>query len=330
MATSQFRLINSGDAGAPQLYGYSSSLVTVLDYCLITASGWLKPLPNSASVNELPVLGCYKQPSGSGCTLFINDFSPQATALGKEAWATGWETLTTVSAPVGTGSGQFPYFGQISTNGHITICKSATADTITPRPWFMYVDAYTFYLFIREGSGVEKYQSFFFGDIFSYGETDNYKCMIQGRLVDNGPTGTTNDANDIITGLTLTFTAASQGSSGFIQRNYSGRTASPWISKLGDMGKTTTPAAQLAMLGTLPLPGINNTLYITPLLIWEPTIIRGKMRGMYHLPYPITSFSDGQIISGSGEYYGKAFQVVKQGWNAGMWCIEISNTVDTN
>ena len=328
MATSQFTQYTSGDVGAPQLYGYTGSLINILDYCLVTGSKWTNVHPHSFS-GSFPVFGCYKQPSGSGCTLFVNDNGPNGTALFKEAQVTGWETLLAMSGSVGTGSGQFPFFGQILTNGHLTVCKSATIDLTTPRPWFVFADAYTFYLFIKEGSTAGAWQSLFFGDIFSYAEGDNYKCQIQGRLIDNSPTSTA-DQNDTITGLTAAFTAVAQGSSGFIQRNFSGRTASPWIGKLGDMSKTTTPAAQLAMAGALPLPGLNNTLYMTPILVWEPTVIRGKMRGMYHVCHPITSFTDGQIFSGSGEFNGKSFRIISKGSNQGMWCIEISNTLDTN
>ena len=54
------------------------------------------------------------------------------------------------------------------------------------------------------------------------------------------------------------------------------------------------------------------------------------MRGFYHLCHAIAGFSDGQTFSGSGDYAGKTFQVVKQSANNGLYCIEISNTVETN
>ena len=336
MATSQFTLLASSNVGAPQLYGSTGSLITVLDYCLITQSRWLKPLPNSSSLGR-DILGCYKQPSGSGCTLFINDNAPTATPGSKEAYAVGWETLTTMSAPCGTGSGQFPYFGQIQINGHITVCKSALPDNITPRAWVMYVDAYTFYFFIASGDAIGKYQSLFFGDIYSDSQTDNYKCQIQGKLADNQPTVAGGDFNDSITILETGISGINQGASGFIQRNLSGRSPSQWITKLGDYTKaiTTTPTSITSytpMAGGLPLPTLTNTLFMTPLLVWEPntTTLRGRMRGMYHICHPLTSFVDGQIFSGSNDYAGKIFQIVKQGWNGGMWCIETSNQVETN
>jgi hypothetical protein len=57
---------------------------------------------------------------------------------------------------------------------------------------------------------------------------------------------------------------------------------------------------------------------------------RGRFRGLYHTSHPLTSVVDGEVISGSGDYSGKIFQIIKQGSNGGFWTIEISNTLETN
>ena len=335
MALSQFKLFSSMDTNAPILNGVTGSLIPVLNYCLINGTGWIQPSAsfsfNNPSVNNIAV---YQQPSGSICILYVNDAGPGA-ALGKEAQVKGWDSLITMSAPFGTGSNEFPRFGQLLTNGHITVAKSATANTTVNRPWYMFADAYTFYLFILSGDTAGTYQSLFFGDIFSLqGPSDTQKCQIQGRMTDNSPTSTT-DQNDIITGLTLSFTAVAQGSSGFINRTCGGVALSNWISKLGDMSKTTTPATTLAMAGTLPCPNSSDkSIYMVPIFISEAfgTVVqlRGRMRGMYHICHPIASFYDGQMFYGTGEYFGKTFMVIKQGFNGGMWCIETSPTIETN
>lgn len=354
MATSKFIIFQSGNVGAPQLYGTTGSLLNVLDYCLITGSGWIKEFPNTSSITGSGfVLGCYKQPTGSGCTLFINDGKPHGAAGYKEAWATGWESLTgffssssiygPTSGTVGVGNGQFPYVGQLLTtniNGHVTVVKSNTADTTVNRPWIMYVDSHSFYLFMSAGTVAAVYESLFFGDIYSYKPTeqgpDLWKCTIQGRMSDNVPAVVTYNQNDVQVTLRATaFTAIAYGSSGFIQRNVSGRSPSIWFGKQGDFGKSTTTVGSgveyYPLVGVLPLPTLNNTMYISPVFVFEPVGgFRGEMRGMYQICHPLTSFNDGQIFSGSNQYSNQIFQVVKRGPNSGMWAFDITNNVQTN
>ena len=59
-------------------------------------------------------------------------------------------------------------------------------------------------------------------------------------------------------------------------------------------------------------------------------VLRGRMRGLYHLCHQPSNFSDGQIVTGANEYAGKTFQVVKPGYYGGAMLVEISNTVETN
>jgi len=49
-----FKIFRPGIEEAPYLYGDTGSLLSVLDYCLITGSGWLKPIPNTGSFPAQP------------------------------------------------------------------------------------------------------------------------------------------------------------------------------------------------------------------------------------------------------------------------------------
>jgi hypothetical protein len=54
---------------------------------------------------------------------------------------------------------------------------------------------------------------------------------------------------------------------------------------------------------------------------------------LYQVGHPMTSFANGQIISGSGNYAGKVFAIVKQYDGATLksfWALEVSPTVETN
>jgi hypothetical protein len=121
---SQFTKYSYLDPSGPGvLFGAVGEVIRVLDACLINgytgkaAAGWTKPFSNSSN------MGCYKQNGGAGMTLFVNDNGPNVTSTGKEAWVVGWESMTAVSSPVGTGYGQFPLPGQQLTTGHGVIRK---------------------------------------------------------------------------------------------------------------------------------------------------------------------------------------------------------------
>jgi len=359
MANSNFTVFSSNDIGSPQLDGTSGSLINVLDGCLVNGYGtkvplgWTKPIANSGNT------GCWKQPSGSLMTLFVNDSGPTGSAAAgtREAWATGWESLSSLTGSLsGTGVGQFPTTLQMSVgigglagfvipSGSVVWRKSITADN-TPRYWILYGDASTFYLFFingdTAGTYTGAYSGCFFGDLYSFSQTpDNYKCIISGRVVLNqagGTGGRYDPCENLTVGLTdqtwPTFVARSLTNSGG---------SSTILGRLGDSSKCVssliaTPGGGAgpglySFSGTLTCPNpADNSLYMAPITMCDTTnsSLRGRMRGMYHLAHPAVNFSDGQIIAGSNEYAGKTFQLVKKGPNGGIWAIEISPTVETN
>jgi hypothetical protein len=329
MATSQFTIYSSLDQYGPgYLNGLTGSLITVLDACLVNgytgkpAAGWSKPFANSGSV-----IGCYKQGSGSRFTLFVNDNGPQVSALGKEAWATGWEYLSSSTAPCGTGSGQFPLPAQLLTNGRVNIRKSSTTTTVL-RPWMIFADASTFHLFTFTGDGTY-YHYFHFGDIYSLaGSSDIWRCLIVGRTTDND--GTSNNGQEDY----LQPFANSGGIGGhYIARTFGGAgQGSINVSKIGDSTKACTSTANYISVGSLPCPnGPDNSLYMTPVWVVETsTHLRGRIRGLYSLLHGAGNFSDGQIIQGGNDYAGKTFRCVKPSIAGGVFVIETSATVETN
>src|SRR6185369_17757627 len=104
----QFTIYSSSDPGNGSdqpglLTGQAGDLLRVLDKVLVNgytgkaAAGWTKPFVNATNS------GCYKQGAGSLFALHIQDNGANVTSTFKEAWATGWETITATSATVGTG-----------------------------------------------------------------------------------------------------------------------------------------------------------------------------------------------------------------------------------
>ena len=361
---SQFTIYTSSDPQGPNyINGLTGSLIQVLNACLVygygtkPAAGWAKPLPDiSSSVGSLPILACYQQGSGSGMTLFVNDSAPNALSLAEEAWVTGWELMTSLTSSLlstssigaytgsnsqGFGYGQFPLSSQLLTYGHV-VWRKSTALSSVGRPWLVIADASTMYIWIQAGDG-GLYQHYSFGDIYSLrGSADLWKCYVYGKITENTVGNSqNNDWSDMITVGPYNATQASYLFTAqpghYVARSSGGTGGSTAITKKGDaqtppsntsIGPWATPVA-----GVIQTPnGADNSLYMSPIWLVESSValLRGRFRGMYQICHPISSFSDGQIIQGAGDYAGKTFMIVR-GSNAGsMWAIETSATVETN
>lgn len=348
MATNQFTIYTATDINGPgPLTGTTGSLITLLDACLVNgytgkpAAGWTKPIANSGSV-----YGAWTQGTGSGFTLFINDFQ-QAGAGGKEAWAVGWETITQVesgtgSLNVGAGFGQFPTPAQSLTTGHIPWRKSTTADT-TPRYWILAADAATMYLWIQTGDSSTNYVNYGFGDCYSLtGPSDLWNCFIYGRAADNsGQFINSADFSDLIMGNSNGSSAYPSGLPGhYIARSSFGNGTSIPVGRRGDATVSNTNVGNSgvwfsnAINGILQAPmGGDGCYYMSQLFITETVtnpVIRGRLRGLYQMCHQPSIFADGQIISGSNDFAGKTFMVIKQSANTSMWALEISPTLEFN
>jgi hypothetical protein len=324
MSVSQFTKYTSSDVSGPgALTGATGILLALLDACLVngytgkTAAGWTKPFANASSI------GCYKQGAGAGLGIVINDAGPNGTSTFKEAWATGWEVVAGVGSPVGTGTGQFPTPAQLGTTGQVVIRKSTTADS-TARQWELFADASTFYLFVQTGDTSTMYYAFGFGDFYSLNSTnDAYRVFISGGSTANSAT-VTNYGMDITSSLN----AAVVGM--YCPRAFGGTGTSVALGKHGDTAKANASAT---LLGGVATPnGSDASFYLSPVWITESanSNIRGQARGFYHLLHAIAGFTDGQTFNGAGAFAGKTFQVIKESGNLGMFCIETSNTVQTN
>lgn len=364
MSTSQFTIYSAGDPYGPgPLNGMSGSLIRVLNACLVNgygtgstykpAAGWSKPLPDESGGYLTPVLGCYKQGSGSMMTLFVNDSGPNQSAFGKEAWLTGWESMTSLtgsglggkftgSNSAGFGSNQFPQPSQLLTYGHV-VCRKSSAIDSNARNWTIAADASTMYLWIESQDGVSgDCYNVGFGDCYSLrGSADVWRCFIYGKYAEND--GTFGYSTDQSAVMAPSFYFCIQGNNNghFLARSAFGGGASIPFCRKGDSTLSTTgytnPPYSVGIHGCLSTPNVDGGYYMSPLELAEANVtnpfIRGRFRGMYHVGHPMTSFSNGQIISGSGNYSGKVFAIVKQYDGTTLksfWALEISPTVETN
>lgn len=332
----QFTQYSSTDPSGPgALTGQVGSFLALLDACLVngysgkTAAGWTKPFANSSDS------GCYKQGAGTGSPtqfcLAINDNAYNSTA--NEFYGAGFTSLTSVS----TGTGQFPtplQGGAQTSLGYLVGRKSATANA-TGRQWTLFADARTFYFFVITGDTTTTYFDFAFGDFYSLaGSGDANRCMIIGRNAQNsGTTGST--ANGGIDRQVTPY-STSNNIGCYIANNQAGTSGSQFGYTFGDVGKGTTSAAMTgtfsALAGILPTPNpFDNSYYMCPISITDSSWgIRGQLRGLYHICHPVSAFTNGMTFSGANDFAGKTFTVLLPGQGGGMYCIETSNTVNTN
>ena len=271
-----FQMYTSGDAAGPgALTGQANSLILLLrailvdGYGAIPAAGWSEPIAAAGNC------AAFRPGAGTRFGLFVNDNGPNATSTYKEAWVTGWESVSGIAAPVGSGTGQFPTAAQLLTTGHGVCRKSASADAVG-RDWVAFADPYTCYLFIASGDAVGSgtytygYTMLFFGDFYSVKSTDDdYRGMIVCRTTENV---SSNNVEGFGSQVAAPTTTAPTGF--YLARSYGGAGGSVAASHQGDYGKNT--AAVYA--GVVQYPnGPDNSLYLSPIWIFEPT--SGTTRG---------------------------------------------------
>ena len=342
--SSKFTIYTAADPGSPgYLNGTTGSLISILNACLVNGytgkpgAGWTKPLPDSASV-----YACYQQPTGSGDILFINDNAPN---VANEAQTTGWETISSVcpagasaATNVGLGLGQFPLPAQSLTYGSVVWRKSNTADSVK-RYWIVAADSSSMYMWVQTGDSGANYMHTMFGDCYSLaGEADKWNCAIVGRYGQNSAATTGVDLTDTIIVSYNDYNSPSTSTAmagHFIARSAFGMGTSINFNRKGDciLPSYAISGNPTYINGVLQTPnGPDNSLYMCPLYIAEPITLslRGRFRGLYQVGHPYSSFLDGQLIPGGGQYAGKTFVIIRQSANNSFWALEVSNTVETN
>jgi len=354
MPLSQFIVYSSGDRNAPSLNGISGSLLNVLDQCLVTgygtkpAAGWTKPFGTDPTQS----IAAYRPPSGSRMNLLVYDNNPSQSftsgasqVLGRCAWWVGWEQLYGLTGSsntsIGSGSGNFPQTAQlIGTQQPISssyvVLKSITSDAVQ-RFWIMFADAYCMHLFIQNSSA---YGWYHFGSLYSLkGPSDVYNCWINGRyaMVDNDATSR-QSGDDYLPQPPF----SQYGWPTAVARVAGGGGPAALALKISDGGKCTSQTVtspggsgivnQVIMQGVIPAPNAtDNTLYFSPVWIGEGAAqLRGRIRGLWMICHPASSFSDGQTIQGANELAGKTFQIVKPMGGGSAFAMEISPTLESN
>lgn len=330
------RVYSSTDASAPTLQGvvggaYSSgwadgSLLNLLDKVLVTgygsktAAGWTRSFTGTSK-------GVFKQGAGCGFHLRVLD-DGSLTAGAREASFYGEETASDVD----TGTGLFPTAAQQATG--LKMRKSETADTVQ-RPWVLYADNKTFYLFVYTGNATAYLAGMCFGDFFSFKSGDAYNCIAIGRVTSAIADTLTNEALDLVNGGTTSTVIGH-----YVPRGYTQLGTAVNVEKRGtsfNMATASGAAAMGSYTGWSVFPNPEDSgFYIGRLYIIDNTTtptrnLRGYLRGLWspQVTADVTPFE--YTFAGVGTIASRTFKILGLRTGnaaAGRYVIETSDTWD--
>jgi len=270
----------------------------------VTITGWTEQFSNASK-------RVYRQGGGNGFVFRVQDDGASPLTDAKEATLKPAESASDVD----TLSALFPTVAQV-TNG-LVLRKSTTADA-TARAWVVLADEKTCYLFMASGDTANAYIGALFGDFFSFVTGDSFRTVGIARTVLNSGAAGNEHADKL-----SAFGAVNTGH--YAARPYTGLGTSKQVGKHGD-GDT---GSQSIMLGTMTYPNpADGGLYLAPIHVHEgvDTILRGRLRGLWHQQHAIASFADGDTF----QMGSKTFLILKQTQNAGAWVLETSDTWESN
>lgn len=293
--------------------GQVGSLITILDSALV-AAGWTKSFSGTNKA-------AYRPGGGNQFYLRVQDDGPGAGGA-REARITGYESMSDVD----TGTAPFPTAAQgVGGIAMVVARKSATLDGTT-RTCVVICDDRTVYVLVITGDVASTYYDWGFGDFKSLVPSDGFRTFIVGRTTENSSAASANRL-DALGGFINTPVTGH-----FCARAYTGLGTSITLGKVGNHTFNGTGS----LLGLVPFPNPSNgEIFVSPVWLSDTVTapansIRGRLRGFWHQCHPITSFTDGDIFTGVGDISGKTFKLYKQSGNAGIFCIETSNTLETD
>lgn len=307
---SSVTLYRSSDTGAPTLTGTAGDLINLLNKCLVTGygslagAGWTMPYDNGATPKTQAV---FRPGSGVQHYFHVDDNSPNATAVAREAQLRGSETATAVL----TGTNFFPTTSQVAAGAGMAMRKSASADA-TARSWILVADDRTCYLFMAAGD-TPTYRANYFGEIYSLDGTDAYRSIVTG-IASGNSTSSTGNGDQTALGIVTGF-AVSGVSNRYICRTFGGAQPPPLIGSQSLMGQGSPITVSGWNAATAVDPG-TGAVYLVPLNVAEAgtNSHRGRYRGLYGVNLVSSAVTDGDTIAGSGAYAGRTFRIIKTLW----------------
>lgn len=239
---------------------------------------------------------------------------------------TGFEQMT------GTDTGKVSSTWPDTGGGNAAFHTQLNNTTVDPMRWIMFADARTAYLFIDTGAG--SYSPGWFGDYYSYKPGDLYNAIFV-------PSISTKDTfpffNPAFSGLATHYSQGHPSVAGM--RGHSQAPLSAWMGLgLRGSGAVLVPAAGGggSPRGAIPFPNpADGHIWLAPIYVHDVGVPsnRGKLRGLWHWAHPTGGVADRATFTGSGEFAGKTFMIIKDldyMSQPGCWVVETSDTWITN
>ena len=250
--------------------------------------GWSRPY---SGTNKAVFRGA----AGTQLYLRVDDAGP-GSAGAREAFCRGYETMSDVD----TGEGPFPTTGQLSIG---SIWRKSGALDTTARNWDIIGDDRFFYLSVDAyAPPADNRYLFYFGDIVGYKAGDAYHCVIQGKKTQYSQNLNTTGR---VYGIPQSSIASPEA---FIARGYSQGGGSTGILH----GTLFYAAGVYYHSGNAGFTGPNptdNGYHLHPVLIQEINAIRGKLPGLWGLPY-VRPFNHWGVLENVENLSGRTLRAV--------------------
>lgn len=287
------------DGGAPILSGSVGALTNILTACLVDGygdkegSGWTLAYSDSNRA-------AYRQgKQTNNKVLYVND---NLSSTPNVAYFRGYSDMSDLN----TGTNAFPSSGQSSTG--VRVYKSTISNN-EMRNWTLLASESSFYLQINATNTFNSANSIIygFGDYDSLKVDDMNNCFLIGPASEatqgTDQFGLSSDIGDVLS------------SGHFLERSFSLLGGSVLCGKHWDTSKDGC---------TFPNP-VDGSIIMSPIWLTEPDSLRGRLKGIYKVAHSSQSFSHGDTFSGSGEYSGKLFQIMRV-QNDKCFAFEVSDT----
>lgn len=252
---------------------------------------------------------------GSGCVarkyLRVND-AAAGTGGAKEALVRGFNTMSDID----TGTGPFPTAAQSAlTQSSLVWRKSNTADG-TARTWDAWADDRTLVIVIYAGDNANVCLLYYFGEYESSASSDTTAAILQGKAQENTTSTTANEPGiSMETGTSVSIGTGTGGLQRYVCGDANGLNVSSkaWAAPAPF---SVASAGTVSQLGYISYPNaVDGGLYLSPLLMYRPNAAGtapnpiGKLRGLMVPLHPASSFSNGDIFNGVGDFAGRIFVV---------------------
>ena len=292
------QIFDNTTPGVPAYTSAPGSLITLLDYLLVTVLGWTKPFSGTNKA-------VYKQPAST------NGFYLRVVDTGSTKYSAavrGFETMTGVD----TGAGAFPTVAQYAGDGPSVWKTEFSSNTL----WRFITDGKIFYLGTRDTT-YNVYVWWGFGDFQSLITGDQYNTILI-PAVNNSSCWVGHGA-----------ATGSNASHNYVARAGSQTGTASLMQKMA--GVEVTGQNKLGFGGIAYPNPVTGGIDLSPVWLTDRAtgVIRGVLPGVWNILHDTVNggiMSHGDTFAGAGNLTGRSFMVHLHDDSYHMFALETSDT----